>query len=58
MKNRVTLLFHHETKGAVVYKVEEITTVAVGQVYIRKDFLEQVNNQWPTEVTITVESGK
>lgn len=58
MKHSVTLPFHHETKGAVVYKVEEITTVAVGQVYVRKDFLKQVNDQWPTEVTITVESGE
>jgi hypothetical protein len=56
-KVKVTLPLERETPGALVYKVPDIRSVAVGQVYVRKDKLPKVNGEWPTSITITVEAN-
>lgn len=54
---QVVLQKKKETPGTVVYAVAVPTSVAVGQVYVRKDHLEKVNGAWPTEITLTIEAG-
>lgn len=53
----VTLPLERETPGALVYKVPDIKSVAVGQVYVRKDKMPMVNGEWPESITITVEAN-
>jgi hypothetical protein len=57
VKIQVALPMVRETKGTVVYAVEDIRTVAVGQVYVRKDHLEKVGGRWPERITLTIEPG-
>lgn len=54
---QVVLPFSRETKGTVVYAVNNLKSVAVGQVYVNKDRLEKVGGEWPTEITLTIEPG-
>lgn len=56
-KVKVTLPLERETPGALVYKVKDIRSVAVGQVYVRKDKMPKVNGEWPQSITITVEAS-
>lgn len=55
MKSTVTLPYVKETPGTVVYALKDITSEPVGQLYIRKKYLEKKNGQWPGSATITVE---
>lgn len=55
---QVVLPLKRETKGALVYGVEDLTSVAVGQVYVRKDHIEKENGAWPPQITITVETRR
>lgn len=57
MKVQVVLPFSRETKGTVVYAVNNLKSQAVGQVYVNKDDLEKVNGQWPLQITLTIEPG-
>jgi hypothetical protein len=57
MTIKVVLPLSRETKGTVVYAVSDLRSVAVGQVYVNKEHLEQVAGQWPTEITLTIEPG-
>lgn len=57
MRVKVVLPFSRETKGTVVYAVNNLKSVAVGQVYVNKDSLEKVNGGWPLQITLTIEPG-
>jgi hypothetical protein len=57
VKIQVVLPFSRNTKGTVVYAVPDLKSVAVGQVYVNKEHLKQVNGEWPAEITLTVEPG-
>lgn len=57
MKTQIVLPFVRETPGTVIYAVSNIKKVAVGQVYVRKEHLEQVDGAWPSRITVTVEPG-
>ena len=54
---QVVLPFSRQTKGTVVYAVNNLKSVAVGQVYVNKEHLEKVGGEWPSEITITIEPG-
>jgi hypothetical protein len=55
----VTLPFHHDTPGALVFKTEgRMTDVPIGQVYVRKDHVDTIDGAWPSSVTVTVEMNK
>lgn len=57
MKVQVVLPFSRETKGTVVYGVPDLRSLAVGQVYVNKKYLEEVDGGWPQEITLTIEPG-
>lgn len=57
VKTQVVLPFSRETKGTVVYAVNNLKSLAVGQVYINKEHLEKVGGAWPEQVTISIEPG-
>lgn len=57
MKVQVVLPRKKETPGTVVYAVSNPTSVAVGQVYVRKEHLGKVDGQWPDQITVTIEPG-
>ena len=57
MKTQVVLNLKKQTPGTVVYAVPVPTSVAVGQVYVRKDHLEKVDGNWPSQITLTIEPG-
>lgn len=57
MKVQVVLPRKKETPGTVVYAVSNPTSVAVGQVYVRKEHLSKVDGQWPDQITVTIEPG-
>lgn len=57
MKTQVVLPFSRETKGTVVYAVNNLKSMAVGQVYVNKEHLEKVNGAWPDRITLTIEPG-
>lgn len=54
----MVLPLKRETKGALVYGIEDLTSVAVGQVYVRKDRIEKENGAWPSQITITLETPR
>lgn len=57
MANKIVVVLPlvRETPGALVYKVTKVTSLPVGQVYIRKDQFVKVDGEWPSSVTVTVE---
>lgn len=55
MKTTVVLPYVRQTSGTVVYALPDITSAAVGQLYVRKKHLEQKDGAWPTSITVTVE---
>ena len=57
MKTQVVLQRKKQTPGTVVYSVAVPTSVAVGQVYVRKEHLEKVDGDWPAQITLTIEPG-
>ena len=57
VRTQVVLPFSRETKGTVVYAVNNLKSVAVGQVYVNKEYLEKVDGGWPDRITITIEPG-
>ncbi len=57
MVTKVVLPLSRETKGTVVYGVDDVRSLAIGQVYVNKTGLERVDGQWPTHITLTIESG-
>ena len=57
MTVQVVLPFSRETKGTVVYGVTNLRSLAVGQVYVNKKYLEKVDGDWPQEITLTIEPG-
>lgn len=57
MAVQVVLPFSRQTKGTVVYAVNNLKSVAVGQVYVNKEHLEKVDGDWPAEITLTIEPG-
>lgn len=57
VKTQVVLQLKKQTPGTVVYTVPVPTSVAVGQVYVRKEHLEKVNGAWPAQITLTIEPG-
>lgn len=57
VKTQVVLPLVRETKGTVVYAVNNLKSVAVGQVYVNKEHLEKVGGAWPERITVTIEPG-
>lgn len=57
VKTQVVLPFSRETKGTVVYAVNNLKSMAVGQVYVNKEHLEKVDGGWPSQITLTIEPG-
>lgn len=57
VKTQVVLQLKKQTPGTVVYAVPVPTSVAIGQVYVRKEHLEKVDGAWPQEITLTIEPG-
>lgn len=57
MKIQVVLPKKKETPGTVVYAVSNPTSVAVGQVYVRKEHFQKDGGQWPDQITISIEPG-
>lgn len=57
MKTQVVLKRKKQTPGTVVYAVAVPTSVAVGQVYVRKEHFAKVDGDWPEEITLTIEPG-
>lgn len=57
MKTTVTLPFVKETPGTVVYGLRNVTSVAIGQVYVRKENLEKIGGVWPSTITLTLETS-
>lgn len=58
-KHTVTLPHSRETSETVVYALKDITSAAVGQLYVRKKYLPQDDEgNFPRSITITVEAGE
>jgi hypothetical protein len=57
VRTQVVLPLVRETKGTVVYAVNNLKSVAVGQVYVNKEHLEKVGGSWPESITVTIEPG-
>lgn len=58
-KIEVTLPFHHDTPGALVFKTEgKVTDLPIGQVYVRKSHVSTIDGQWPRSITVTVELNR
>jgi hypothetical protein len=57
VRTQVVLPFSRETKGTVVYGVNNLKSLAIGQVYVNKEHLEKVGGAWPERITLTIEPG-
>jgi hypothetical protein len=59
VKIQTVLRKKKETPGTVVYAVANPTSVAVGQVYVRKEHMAgmKVDGAWPEEITVSIEAG-
>lgn len=53
----VTMPLVKETKGALLFALEDRLATAVSNVYVRKDKLREAGHvgPWPTEINVTVE---
>jgi hypothetical protein len=55
VKTEIILPFKRETVSTVVYAAKDVTKEVVGQVYVRKEYLEGFLGVWPRQVKITLE---
>ena len=56
-KIQVVLPLDRETQGTVVYAVKNLKSLAVGQVYVNKTYMDELGENWPDHITVTIEPG-
>lgn len=58
-KIQITLPLHHDTPGALVFQTEKrLAEVPIGKIYVRKEYVDTIDGEWPTSATITVDLSK